>query len=71
MTEKIAMYIKELNHLKMALREKLSETKDTDSKNDLVILHKNVLRLIAFSPTLVTTMIGGSRRKTSKKSTKK
>ena len=44
---KIKEYKECIAHLKLSLEEKVAETKDDDKKADLLILHKNVLVLMA------------------------
>jgi len=42
---KIKDYMQSIVHLKEALEDKVAATKDVDRKNDLKILHKNVMTL--------------------------
>ena len=44
--QKIMQYKEGIQHLREALAEKVDETSDIDKKNDLQILHYNVLFLI-------------------------
>lgn len=46
MTEKLEHYKKSLQHLKSELESKLKKTKDTDKKDDILIMWKNVNILI-------------------------
>ena len=46
MTDKIAVYKTGVNRLKHAIEEKIKTTRDKDRKDDLHVLHKNVMTLI-------------------------
>lgn len=45
-TAKIKEYKEGINHLKNAIEEKIAHTRDLDKKDDLKILHKNVMVLL-------------------------
>ena len=45
---KVSAYKKSLVHLKKSLEEKVNKIHDEDKKEDLLILHKNVLILQGF-----------------------
>ena len=71
--DKIKMYMKELKHLSAALNEKINNVQEIDRKADLQILLSQVVILSTFAASTLgeNMMVGGAKRKMSRKGSKK
>jgi len=46
MTDKIAVYLNSITRCKMAIEQKIHKTRDSDKKEDLKIMHHNIVILM-------------------------
>jgi hypothetical protein len=75
-SEKLNLYLRTLNELKDAIKDKVDEVTEADRKKDLLIIHKKLLEFIPIASDTLSknfSQYGGAKKakKSSKKTSKK
>lgn len=70
--KKLELYIESLNELKSTIEEKITSIEEKDRKEDLLIIHRRLTKFIPFAGKnlKISELIGGAKKKSSKKSKK-